>query len=569
MHDMESPFITAFTRLQSKFQSNYPDIDVLDLLQLVTPVFDAFVASSVYVAMARPETVFYQNVPKSIGFTEESLGLRHVFETGQVYQASHLAQACTFQVTAWPLRNGKGEIVGALSIVDGSQRTVAILGAAISNFAGTLQHHQYSVTILSEFVRVYEYEFAANLVRDTAGPFNDEEVPSSFRDDVLEMASKVEASEVGLSRPTRSNTGTWLRGIRIDPNHIVVFGKQAQMTDVELSVQDGLAQMIALHSGMSGHKPGVTATADKNVDMTWNVREAFQFARHYARMLASIDLTSPGASDMIVSGRRIADGLRFLDRYAVGSPSSIDSIVRELATFYSNKGSPKLSAIPSIDRTMAILADIEDVVLAVQLVIRTVNPNKISIQYKRHGDFVTLRFGLDRRVKEEALVPATWILDLWNINLFSTEDGFALTAELYVSPDARSVKGVNRGKLSVLVVDDDDSLRDLLVDILKSRELTVYSCGEVPEAITLMDEKKPDIVISDYGLPRQSGAELARMVKTKSAFTPFILITGWGSDLNLTVDEQQSINYVLSKPFNLQEVLETFDRCIQSIVAPS
>jgi CheY-like chemotaxis protein len=562
MSDVEPSVLTRFAELQSRFHLNYPNVDVVDVLQLLLPVIDAVSTDDISLVLANSEGILYQNLPAGAGFDETSLGFRYVFEKGEPYRASHLAAGCVYQVTTLPLRDAKNGINAAVSIVDGSQKNVNILATAMTQVGAPLYGGNFSETVLPEFQLLFGYEFALPFdvgsdekIGDTPG------LAVDVHDEIVKMVERL--TPEGPSHLAFSKSGLWLRACRLDDNQLVAFGKKTRMTQTELAIQDCLIQLMVLNSILARRAPHAPDRITKDSEITIAAPDAFQLMRHYLKMLAA----SPD-SGFIESAKPIIDGLRHLDRSIVGVSVPVDRIVRDLAAFYAAKGQPLGSLPSSIDPTWSITADAEDVVLAAQLVIRSVNTNSMSIHVKRHGDFVTFVFDLGQPVTESLLATAALVLDLWKINVFSLENGFAFTAELHSEPSREPSKVLERKKRSVLVVDDDDSLRDLLVDILKSRELTVYSCGEVPDALSLIDEKKPDIVISDYGLPRQSGAELARLVKKKNVATPFILITGWGSELQLTVDEQESINFILSKPFNLQEILETFDRCIQTLTGP-
>lgn len=559
MSDVESSVFTRFAELQSRFNVNYPNVDVVDVLQLMLPVVDALSTNDISLVLANSEGILYQNLPADTGFDETSLGFRYVFEKGEPYRASHLASGCVYQVTTLPLRDAKNDINAAVSIVDGSQKNVNILATAMARVVTPPYGRNFSETVLSEFQLLFGYELAVSF--DVGSDERISESPAltvDVHNEIAKMAERLSPEDP--SHLAASQSGLWLRACRLNDHQLVAFGKKSRMTQTELAIQDCLIQLMILNSILARRAPHVPDTTANGSEITISAPDAFQLMRHYLKMLA----TSPD-SGMCDSVKPIMDGLRHLDREIVGAPVPVDRIVRDLAAFYAAKGQPLASVPSSIDPSWTVIADAEDVVLAAQLVIRSVNTNTISIHIKRHGDFVTFVFDLGQPVAESSLTTAALVLDLWKINVFSLDGGFAFTATLHSEPPEEPTKALDRKKRSVLVVDDDDSLRDLLVDILKSRELTVYSCGEVPDALSLIDDKKPDIVISDYGLPRQSGAELARLVKKKNVMTPFILITGWGCELQLTADEQESINFILSKPFNLQEVLETFDRCIQTL----
>jgi CheY-like chemotaxis protein len=90
----------------------------------------------------------------------------------------------------------------------------------------------------------------------------------------------------------------------------------------------------------------------------------------------------------------------------------------------------------------------------------------------------------------------------------------------------------------ILVVDDEADCVELLIQVLgESYEVRGTSDGQ--EALTLVHTFRPDLVITDLGLPGLSGVELARRVRggTATAFTLVVAFTGSGelssSDLAL------------------------------------
>ena len=81
----------------------------------------------------------------------------------------------------------------------------------------------------------------------------------------------------------------------------------------------------------------------------------------------------------------------------------------------------------------------------------------------------------------------------------------------------------------VLVVEDDDSLRQLLVEELEDRALQVQAVATAEEALTRLEGWEPDLVVSDLRLPGADGMSLLRRVKAMQAAPAFLVITAFGS----------------------------------------
>jgi len=109
-------------------------------------------------------------------------------------------------------------------------------------------------------------------------------------------------------------------------------------------------------------------------------------------------------------------------------------------------------------------------------------------------------------------------------------------------------------KARVLVIDDEEEIRKLLCELLETvgHDVTVASDGE--EGLKLFQDGPFDLVFTDLGMPGISGWEVAQEVKRLNSLTPIILITGWGIQVDDEKKNMHGIDYVISKPFNIDQV---------------
>jgi len=107
----------------------------------------------------------------------------------------------------------------------------------------------------------------------------------------------------------------------------------------------------------------------------------------------------------------------------------------------------------------------------------------------------------------------------------------------------------------VLVIEDENNIRQVLDEILSTagHKITLAASGE--EGIELFKEQKPDIVITDLGMPGLSGWDVADRVKALNPLTPVILFTGWGVSPKQIKDHKQNVDRIISKPFNMEQIL--------------
>ena len=110
-------------------------------------------------------------------------------------------------------------------------------------------------------------------------------------------------------------------------------------------------------------------------------------------------------------------------------------------------------------------------------------------------------------------------------------------------------------KQAILVVDDEEIIREFLLEVLEDYDVTLACDGA--EAIAKLDEKHFDLVITDLRMPKVSGEEVVKKVRELSAGTKVIVISGYSSLYTVS----QSVNHgacaFLSKPFSINELLQS------------
>lgn len=108
----------------------------------------------------------------------------------------------------------------------------------------------------------------------------------------------------------------------------------------------------------------------------------------------------------------------------------------------------------------------------------------------------------------------------------------------------------------VLVIDDEENIRDILTDILDSGGYDVVTAEDGQEGIYQFENSSFDLVLTDLGLPGMSGYEVAETIKRKSPKMPVGLVTGWGPNLDRKKIGPKGVDIVLSKPFKFDQVLQ-------------
>ena len=106
----------------------------------------------------------------------------------------------------------------------------------------------------------------------------------------------------------------------------------------------------------------------------------------------------------------------------------------------------------------------------------------------------------------------------------------------------------------VLVVDDEQSLRDTLEYNLKKQGYQVYSVADGKAALTQAREWKPDVIILDIMLPGMDGFEVCRAVR-KEMTTPILMLTARDDEIDRVVGLEVGADDYLTKPFSMRELI--------------
>ncbi|PZO40003.1 MAG: two-component system response regulator [Pseudanabaena frigida] len=110
----------------------------------------------------------------------------------------------------------------------------------------------------------------------------------------------------------------------------------------------------------------------------------------------------------------------------------------------------------------------------------------------------------------------------------------------------------------VLVVEDTDSERDLIVSYLVEGGYSVISAINGQEALKKIEGRKPDVVITDLVMPGMSGLELCRNLKKNSETKdlPIVACTSKNQELDKLWAMKQGIDVYLTKPFTKEAILQ-------------
>jgi DNA-binding response OmpR family regulator len=107
---------------------------------------------------------------------------------------------------------------------------------------------------------------------------------------------------------------------------------------------------------------------------------------------------------------------------------------------------------------------------------------------------------------------------------------------------------------TVLVVDDEPTLRETLAEALEADGLRVITAADGREALERFRADPPDLVLLDLMLPQVSGIEICRIMRRESA-VPIIMLTAKDSEIDKVVGLELGADDYVTKPFSLRELL--------------
>jgi two-component system response regulator CpxR len=107
---------------------------------------------------------------------------------------------------------------------------------------------------------------------------------------------------------------------------------------------------------------------------------------------------------------------------------------------------------------------------------------------------------------------------------------------------------------SILIIDDDVELCELLEEYLSSQEFSITKCHDGADGLELALKIVPDLIVLDVMLPNMNGFEVLRGLRAESAI-PVVMLTAKGEEIDRIVGLEMGADDYLPKPFNPRELL--------------
>jgi len=117
---------------------------------------------------------------------------------------------------------------------------------------------------------------------------------------------------------------------------------------------------------------------------------------------------------------------------------------------------------------------------------------------------------------------------------------------------------------TILIIDDEANLRKTLAEILCGKGYEILEAADGVEAVELLKRRTPDLVFTDWRMPRLGGEDVLRHIHgdQRLATIPVIVITAFGSSHNAIEAVRLGAYDFVMKPFDLEEISLTVERAL-------
>lgn len=109
-------------------------------------------------------------------------------------------------------------------------------------------------------------------------------------------------------------------------------------------------------------------------------------------------------------------------------------------------------------------------------------------------------------------------------------------------------------RLNILIVDDEEPIRELLVDYFSQCHHECKDAESGEKALEIMPEFKPHVVITDLNMPEMNGIELLKQIREQNSNTKVIILTGFPDQQNAIDAVNFGARAFLQKPINLSDL---------------
>jgi CheY-like chemotaxis protein len=130
------------------------------------------------------------------------------------------------------------------------------------------------------------------------------------------------------------------------------------------------------------------------------------------------------------------------------------------------------------------------------------------------------------------------------------------TGKLTTLPDHYRAPNIRK---TLLIVEDNDTLRDTMIDLLKLEGFKILAAANGAQALQIMEVSRPDLVLSDIAMPVMDGVTFFHRVRNRVEWThiPFIFLTAFSLKYEVASAQDLLREKVLVKPVDFDLLLNS------------
>ncbi len=110
-----------------------------------------------------------------------------------------------------------------------------------------------------------------------------------------------------------------------------------------------------------------------------------------------------------------------------------------------------------------------------------------------------------------------------------------------------------------MVADDDDDLREAIVEILQQHGYGTLPAADGQQAFDSAVQSQPDVMLLDYRMPKKLGTEVLHELRERGVIAPTIFMTAARNMTAITFELERGEASLLTKPFTLNELVELIE----------
>ena len=120
-------------------------------------------------------------------------------------------------------------------------------------------------------------------------------------------------------------------------------------------------------------------------------------------------------------------------------------------------------------------------------------------------------------------------------------------------------------KEHILVVDDEEEIREIIIEILEESGYNIDSAVDGIDALEKLKKNKYDMVLTDLMMPRLDGMELLKKMKDLYPDTAVIILTAYGTMESAIIALKMGAYDFITKPFKIASITNTVEKSLTSL----